>query len=411
MSRNATENEKIEQWIDEHGQANWKEIAEYLGKPKNDAEKLRSKYKAFRKRRGDFKQKEEKYRATFQMGGDGTVTSDRLIEMSEEDSKTPRRVIELHGFDPDEWELIDVINNYWQMMKSQEIGGGSHTLYQSKIRLKPRDPNEITLKEIDSFFDNYVPKKLAPPRKAQYKPGDLLEINLGDLHIDGDGDIEERVEKILEQIETKAQFYQFSQIVLVLLGDVFHYDSVAQTTTGGTKIESTGLGYCKMFDTGLGVALNAIQRLSRFAPVKVPYVPGNHDESYLYMLIKALEGRFIQDEMVTFDCGHDPWKGHMHGKNLIVWQHGDIAKARLKTLPQTEFREEWGEAEWVELHAGHLHHEQVYEDGGVTIRHLPAVSGQSRWEKRNGYTGSRRGTVCYVWDKDSVYLESWTIRL
>lgn len=406
------ENEKIEQWIADHGgKPRWKEIAVFLGCPEKDGERLRSRYKYFRESRGDFVDQKEKYKATYQMNGDGIITSDRLIEMSEEESKSPSRVVELHGFDPDEWELIEITNNYWQMMKSHKAGGGTQILYQSKIRLKPRNPNDITLSDIDRVFANYTPPKMAKARKRAVLPGDLLEVNLGDLHIDGDGDIFERVKKIVEHIEMKAQFYKFSQSVLVFGGDIFHYDTVAQTTTGGTKLETSGMGYASMFDCGLEVANFVIQRLSSIAPIKVPFVPGNHDESYAYHLIKGLEGYYRNDENVTFDCGHDPWKGCEYGENLIVWQHGDIPKKRLKAIPQTEFREAWGRVQWVELHTFHLHHEEAYEDSGVIVRHLPAVAGQSTWERRNGFNGAKRGTICYVWDKEAKWLDTWAIRL
>jgi hypothetical protein len=129
------------------------------------------------------------------------------------------------------------------------------------------------------------------------------------------------------------------------------------------------------------------------------------------MLLKGVQAHFRKNKNVAVDCGHDPWKGMLYGKNLIVWHHGDIPKSRLKNIPQTEFREEWGKAEYVEMHTGHLHHEQTYTEGGVVVRHLPAIAAPTEWERGKGYLGSMRSTVCYAWDKQPKWNECWTIRV
>jgi hypothetical protein len=363
------ENLKIEEWIENNGgRPDWKAIAVYLGHSEDDSERIRQRYKHFRSQRGDFKEKDGKYRATYQRNGDGTVSSDRLIAMSEEDSKDPRRVVELHGFDPDEWVLIDVINNYWQMMKSHKTGGGSHTLYQSKIRLRPRNPDEITLKDIDAFFEGYTPPKLAPKAKRKEQDGQLLEIVLGDMHLDGDsnGNITKRLKNTITGIERISE--NISEIALIPIGDIFHYDTYQKTTTGGTQIEPGNMGHQKMFDLGEELMLHAVDSLKRIAPITTYFVPGNHDYTYSYMLLKSIDNYYRNDENVTVDCGHYPRKAVLWGENLIVWAHGDVAKSRIADLPQVEFREWFGKAKCVELHAGHWHSQQTFEKGGVIVR-------------------------------------------
>ncbi|RKJ71127.1 hypothetical protein D7X33_22615, partial [Butyricicoccus sp. 1XD8-22] len=52
-----------------------------------------------------------KYKENTEILGDGSQKSDKLIEMSLEQSKNPDYLLEAHGFDTNEWELTSAKNS------------------------------------------------------------------------------------------------------------------------------------------------------------------------------------------------------------------------------------------------------------------------------------------------------------
>ena len=69
------------------------------------------------------------------ISADGTQTRQALLELSEETIKTPILLLRAHGYDPNEFELVNVKNSMWHQKSNQD---GLHTLYASKITVKPR---------------------------------------------------------------------------------------------------------------------------------------------------------------------------------------------------------------------------------------------------------------------------------
>ena len=76
-----------------------------------------------------------KYKSTEEICQDGTHKSDKLLRMDSNQSKDPRFLLEAHGFNADEWELLSAKNNIWNTYSKQD---GINTLYSSKIVAKPK---------------------------------------------------------------------------------------------------------------------------------------------------------------------------------------------------------------------------------------------------------------------------------
>ena len=66
---------------------------------------------------------------------DGTQTNLIKLRMTEEQSKNPDYVLQAHGYDPENWELVQATNNIWEQNNQVD---GLIQLYQSKIVVKPR---------------------------------------------------------------------------------------------------------------------------------------------------------------------------------------------------------------------------------------------------------------------------------
>ena len=86
-----------------------------------------------------------------------------------------------------------------------------------------------------------------------------------------------------------------------------------------------------------------------------------------------------------------------YGNNLIGFIHGDMNPKRLNQWLYSEARQCISDSSSIEIHCGHLHSEQVVEDNGVIVRHLPTTCGVSPWEHQQGFHAKRRLTA-FVWN-------------
>jgi hypothetical protein len=352
---------------------------------------------------------------TIEYNANGTTTSEKLIKIFEADSKDPIAVMVAHGLDPKEWRVVSYKNNMWNMPRKDS---DPYVMLQSKITVSPLVmPSGIMIKDIESFFkkleeqNGIINKKIIPVKSLPFSDGFVLEINLADLHVGNNPreqglTIQEKVDLVITDIINRTKHIKINKIILVQLGDIYHYDTHGRTTTGGTQIES-GTGFPAMFDEGIELLISAIDRLSEVAPVDFVNIHGNHDRITSYTCGKALEFYYRNSKNVSIDSGSDDRKFRVIGKGLVYWVHGDMPKKNLTTLPQREIRQEYGNSKYCEIHSGHVHHESVIEADGVKVRFLPSLTTTDTWHYENGYTGALKSVVSFLWDSEKGIRDIW----
>ena len=398
----------------------WQQLAERFGYESGD--RLRTAFKTARKKAGipshgigvskvaDDKINLYQYKEEFEIKGNGEITSDRLIEICEEEAKSPESVMMAHKFDPKKWKLMVCRNNLWHMQKK---GGTRLLLYQSRITVAPKTPNELTLENVDEFFEKYDSKTYAPKRDAVEQTGKILEICVPDLHVGGDSvepdkddeSISEAFSQVIEDIYHRIEDRNLEKIYLVPMGDILHYDTAKKTTTFGTHINSN-MDFPTIFDLATSMLIKAIDLLSGIALVEVPYIKGNHDGITGYMLMKSLDHYYRHDENVVIDCDPKSRKYRKIGNSLIGWTHGNMAKANITTWLQKEARKEYGETKYAEVHAGHFHSQNTVDKDGVVLRYLPTITPTDSWSYDKGYVGAVKSTISFLWG-DNGLSEMW----
>ena len=60
------------------------------------------------------------FKAISEIRGDGTYTNTKLIELSEDDQKSPDVLLEKHGFDKNKFELVSAKNTMWHSQKKDK---------------------------------------------------------------------------------------------------------------------------------------------------------------------------------------------------------------------------------------------------------------------------------------------------
>ena len=195
-------------------------------------------------------------------------------------------------------------------------------------------------------------------------------------------------------------------IRFVTLGDILHVDNSHQTTTNGTFQQIDGR-VPKIFDAAADMITEALEALLDLrSPIEYIYVAGNHDRDTGYYLAKTVQTAFRRESNIQFDIEPNPLKAKMYGKCLVGYAHGDMPSKNLGSFLIKNFRKEFGESVYAEIHSGHLHSKSEEVMNEVKVIRLPALCESSYWEHSMGYK-SERALICYVWNEDTGKREQW----
>jgi hypothetical protein len=348
---------------------------------------------------------------------DGSRTTRRMMLLSESDANDPIRLMQLNGFDPLKWELVNckTRRNDWDVtMKLKDDDGvelphrETNHAYRIELTVKPIQ-TALTTEYIREVFEGLEIPALS---QVKYKPGNLmLELPIMDLHLGKlawaeetgqDYDLKiagELYRETVTDILSKIAYCQmrFDRIIFPVGQDFFHVDNSTSMTTSGTQVD-TDTRWQKMYAKGVELLVWTIEQLRQMAPVEVMYVPGNHDKTFSYFAIYTLYAQYQRCKGVTVDLSPAPRKYVRYGVNLIGFSHGKEGK-RIQHLMQQERPEDWGATQFREWHLGDLHHEEAMEIGGVKIRRISSVTALDAWHAEKGYMAQRMAQA-FVWDKE-----------
>lgn len=374
------------------------------------AEYFKDKYKNQDKNKTSMTEIEKKMetQVTVNINKDGTQSSNRLLLMTAEESKDPTYILNAHGFNPRSWKLVSARNTIRQAVTKDE---GVQTLYASYITVKPQ--TEITLQGIEDFYKNLIDNYEKPEIKKNEKTGSLmLEVPIFDLHLGKLSFAEDVAEPynfqlakenfnhIIDDVINNASGLDLEKIIFPIGSDFFHVDTYQGSTTAGT-MQHSDLSPQLIFNYGVELLIDGINKLSTIAPVEVFCVNGNHDFLTSYHAICAIWAYFHNNPNVIVNRDTSPRKYIEFGKCLIGFTHGDKEKGRINGIMQIEAREAWGRTLFHEFHLGHLHSEQTKEVNGVIIRNLSSVTGTDAWHHNSGYVGALKKCQSFVWDKNN----------
>src|SRR5690606_26253350 len=111
--------------LNKENDLDWSEIIEMFGLGCS-SDHLRKKAYAYK----EFVEQEEleklnaeediTYKETTEIMANGSYKSDKLLRMSQEDSKNVDYLLKAHGFDKEDWQLVNARNNIWNVYSKQD---------------------------------------------------------------------------------------------------------------------------------------------------------------------------------------------------------------------------------------------------------------------------------------------------
>lgn len=333
---------------------------------------------------------ENKYKETTEIKSDGTHASDRLVAMSEEDSKDVNFLLKAHGFDSGAWELLSAKNNIWNVSNGDLA---NKVLYSSKITVKPIAGGLDISKVIEKSLKNVKPYKR---KTTSIKGKNLLELFLTDLHfgVNSLSYYQSTLDEIIELIESK----NWDTIYIPIGSDLLHNDDFKGRTTNDTIIEKVDMElaweeaftfYCAIYEKALENAENVVSH----------YICGNHDKVMSFGLVKSLSKLFPEVK----------WDTTTANKKLFTWKdvailamHGDKGTQRIAKTIYKEYGKVIADKKVVEIHSGDKHHIKTDDSHGVVFRILPTKCKTDDWHLENSFSGSVKAFHLFEYAEDKL---------
>jgi hypothetical protein len=304
----------------------------------------------------------------------------------------------------------------WECATGGDNGPEVTELFRVFVRLKPKAGPGV--RECVEAMIEAAKKEIRRPLTKCVKapPGGLWQVLVvADTHFGkycwnktaggGDYDLD-----IASQLVTEAgdsllaigDSHKPARRTIAFLGDLFHYDTPAGTTTGGTPLERDGR-LQKMIEVGCDTLLSLVEKSAATAPTDVVIVNGNHDEVLTWTFQRILLERFRSDKRVSVKDGFTGRQYAHHGGTLLGFAHGHKAKAKLPQLMALESPRDWSKCPYREWHTGHFHSQAaewqrpIETLQGVIVRTAPALNPPDDYHAVNGWIASRQAMETFLY--------------
>lgn len=353
----------------------------------------------------------KKYKSTTEINKDGTYSSDKLLVMSETESKDVDYLLNAHGYSVQAWELVSARNNIWNVYSKQD---GVKTLYSSKIVVKPRTNYVWTEEDAFKIFANLkhnYKEKLSINHENYEINGNILVLPIADFHYglysdmlstgnDYNLEIAEKLfYHVINDVKIRTANKKFEKVVFVVGNDFINSDNLSNTTTKGTPQDNTSLWF-SIVEKATQLIVDGIDMLSTIAPVDVLYVTSNHDLHTMFGIMQTIKAYYRNDNSITIDTSPLPRKYYKFGKTILSLSHDIKVKEALKIV-STEAKSDWSNCEHIICMLAHLHQSMIYDKQGyLEVMRLPTISGWSRWTNTMGYVQTDKKNQSFIINGD-----------
>lgn len=329
--------------------------------------------------------------------------------------------------DTDKWEVDRFTLNHWEVgAKGPDNRVIVTPLWQVKVWLKRKGPHvEELVESIIARMQAHAPKyrkvrRAKPKRTARV----MVEFDIMDLHFgkyawaDETGtDYDQSIARTafhhaLEDLIAKTEAHRPELVLLPLGNDMLHIDTMTNTTAKGTR-QDVDSRFHQVFEKGLELLVQGIDRLRQLAPVHALVLPGNHDHMSMFHLGTAVAAWYRKCGDVAIDNSPKLRKYFQFGTTLLGFTHGsrdDPTPNNLPLLMAQEAPDMWAATTWREWHLGHYHKKKEVKHTagdthtGVHVRVIPSLSGTDAWHYQKGFVKNPRAAESYIWDHATGYV-------
>ena len=405
LSKNA---EKVEMWRNTKD-FSWKEVAEDLGNKSVDGEYIRSRYKWFRKKGGEFIKTplfipsidEKKY--SFTDGKEDKSKGTKEFTFTADNIPTEEEIISHFNIDLKKYRIVQI----WH----KTTPGGKYSISVNLQTLKGNETIEINT-DFLSKLSLIKPIEFPLPKEVSDLPNACLLIPKQDSHwnkldIDGNNSIDERFStfsKIMfNQLEKVIKLNSLEKIIYIVGSDEFNSEWTIATTKGTPQ--QNILNYQEAFEKVSEFSITFIKMLAYYTKnVDVILLNGNHDHNVSWHLANLLKHVFSTNPHVTVNTELVNTKLLEYKSNLILLNHGDEMKPKdLATKFPIIAKDKWSQFDNYFVITGDKHHEQAYDYNGIRTYQVPQLSkAKSLWDDKKGHICSKAELVTFLFEEDGL---------
>lgn len=178
------------------------------------------------------------------------------------------------------------------------------------------------------------------------------------------------------------------------LGDFLHTDGLLPVTPTNHHVLDTDSRYQKVVEVAVRILRRIIAAaLAKHEKVQVYMHEGNHDPTGSIWLRVMLAALYADEPRVTVEQSPLPYVAYQHGKTMIAFHHGHMAKNNsLPLLFAARFPQMWGATTKRYIHVGHRHHVDEKEHPGVKVVQHPTIAAADAYAARGGWLSERQAT-------------------
>lgn len=324
-------------------------------------------------------------RDTYQAQSISEIHNEAVLEGKLFDEKD---VLELAGYDPQEWRISKVTDNAWGQPMGDRL---QNTQFKLQVVPKEQAPTPQELLELTQAYVEPFDIECVDEEKLEQ----TLSLNFPDMHF-GPHTAEDYAgyqSKILMLLEN-----QYQQVIIPMLGDWFNTNDFKHRTSNDTRVQDTNIP--EAWEESILFLEPIIQKALKMSPdVQLIYVRGNHDEMTAWSFTQYLEVKYprmqVNDTLDQLKCV-------IVDEVAVFMTHGHIRKKNWAQLCATLFPIEWSKAKARILITGHLHTIKSEDLTGIVHYQLPAPGGGGEYERDNLFLGSEKGIHVFEFGKDRM---------
>ena len=192
-----------------------------------------------------------------------------------------------------------------------------------------------------------------------------------------------------------------NEAIFAQIGDFLHWDGLDAVTPAHKNLLDADTRFTKLVRVAIRVIKRVIKMLlEKYQHVTVIMAEGNHDPASSIWLREMLCSFYEDEPRLTIDTNPDPYYCVVWGKCCLFYHHQHIRKINnIDSVFVSKFKKEYGNAEYVYGHLGHLHHTKVNETNLMVLEQHRTLAAKDAHASRGGY-GSGRDAKVITYHKD-----------
>jgi hypothetical protein len=185
------------------------------------------------------------------------------------------------------------------------------------------------------------------------------------------------------------------------LGDFLHSDGMMPVTPTSGHILDQDVRFSKMVKTAIILLRRVVDlALMKHEKVVVLMAEGNHDMASSVWLRHMFKMLYENEPRVEVIDSELPYYAYQHGQTMLGFHHGHLKK--IDQFPLTfaaQFPVMWGATSKRYSHAGHRHHLETKEHGGMIVTQHPTLASRDAYAARGGWFAEQAATAVTYHDQ------------